>query len=463
MIDGRRGWSLRRRVMLIAGLASLATLILGGAAMYVAAQAEDDKLRDARLADLGRTILFFAEHEIDEIRAEGRTDMIHLETEQTLGNRFDYQVWSTEDRKLLLRSHKASAESPMAPLDGVVSLRTVRLEGEPYRVFSFAGQSRMLIQVAERLEGRDSTIGLVSFYFLTLLVIPFSMVALVTWWQLNRAMRAIDGSVRQLARRNSIDLSPMNVQDPPQELELMIGAINGLLGRIGDAMSVERGFTAVAAHELRSPLAGLRAQAQLASMCTSDGERNEALAAVMQGVDRCSHLLEQLLDLTHSEALEPGEKWTEVEIERALEYALADLRREIERRRVRLTVRLEAQRVHAVEWGVVLLLRNLLSNAIRHTPEGSAVEVSSSRQSAGVLLTVDDAGPGIPPALRARAFERFERLGRNDAYGVGLGLSIVRSIVQSQAATIHLVDSPLGGLRVQVLFGSQPEGPPGRA
>jgi signal transduction histidine kinase len=102
----------------------------------------------------------------------------------------------------------------------------------------------------------------------------------------------------------------------------------------------------------------------------------------------------------------------------------------------------------------LLLISNLLSNAVHYAPVGSRIEVSTAREGDTVVLTVDDAGPGIPPSQRQRAFDRFERLGRQDTEGVGLGLSIVRSVVESHGATIHLLDSPQGGLRVQVRFAS---------
>jgi len=456
MSESTKPWSLRRRLLTIAGMASLATLLAGGIAMFWAAKVEDEKLLDARLADLGRTVLSFSEHEIGEILADGRIEMIHLETATTLGERYHYQIWSTDAGKLLLRSHKASGTHPMVPLD-VTGFRTVNVDNQEFRVFALrGGTGQMVIQVAERLHERESAIGIVSFYFLLFLVIPFAAIGAVTWWQLNRSLRSINGSARQLSQRSPIDLAPLKGDNPPQELRPMIDAINGLFGRIEAALSLERGFTAVAAHELRSPLAGLRAQAQLAATARSAQERDEALAAVMQGVDRSAQLLNQLLDLaridSHANTLGPHR--TQVDFERVIGHVRANLARDIERRRAQLVVRLDAPRVLAVEWGLSLLMSNLLSNAVHYAPVGSRIEVSTAREGDTVVLTVDDAGPGIPPSQRQRAFDRFERLGRQDTEGVGLGLSIVRSVVESHGATIHLLDSPLGGLRVQVRFAS---------
>ena len=456
MTEATKPWSLRRRLLTIAGMASLATLLAGGIAMFWAAKVEDDKLLDARLADLGRTVMSFSEHEISEIQADGRTEAIHLETVSTLGERYHYQIWSTDAGTLLLRSHKASGTRPMMPLD-VTGFRTVTVDNEEFRVVGLRGRSdRMVIQVAERLDERESAIGTVSFYFLLFLVVPFAAIGAVTWWQLNRSLRSINGSARQLSQRSPIDLAPLNGDNPPQELKPMIDAINGLFGRINAALSLERGFTAVAAHELRSPLAGLRAQAQLAAGAGSAQERDEALAAVMQSVDRTAQLLNQLLDLARieSHAATIRERRTAVDVGRVIDHARASLAKDIERRRVQVVARLDAPSVLAVEWGLLLLMCNLLSNAVQHAPVGSRIDVSTARQGDTVVLTVDDAGPGIPASQRQRAFNRFERLGRRDNGGVGLGLSIVQSVVESHGATIRLLDAPLGGLRVEIRFDS---------
>lgn len=456
--DERAGWSLRRRILAITALASLATLLLGGAAMFVAARAEDEKLMDARLADLGRAILSFSEHEIQEIQSEKQVDLIHVEKDETLGDRYQYQLWSIEPQRLLLRSHAASADRPMLPLS-VEGLRTVKLGDEDYRVLSMRNaQGGLVLLVAECLEDRESALGALSLYFLAFLIVPFCAIGTVAWWLVSRSLSAIDGSARQLAERSPIDLAPITASNPPQELRPMVDAINALFARISDAMSLERGFTAMAAHELRSPLAGLRAQAQLANVTTSRTERVQALRAVMQGVDRSAQMLDQLLDLARSESLlgAGGAGYTQVDIDRVIRLAQSDLQHQMQRRGVQLRVGLASRWVFAAEWGLLLLIRNLLSNAIRHAPSGSIIEVRSIERDGVITITVDDGGPGIPASDRQRAFERFERLGHGSDHGVGLGLSIVRAVVQAHAATIRLLDSPLGGLRVEVTFAPLP-------
>lgn len=453
MPSGQRSWSLRGRLLIIAGLATLATLLAGGTAMYWAAAHEDEKLLDARLEDLAQTILSFAEHEINEIIGDGRTEMMHVETAATMGTRYRYQIW-THHGSLLLHSFKASSKTPMAPL-GKLGFHTLRFDDEDFRVFSMEGNGgEMIIQVAECLDERESAIGVVSLYFVGFLLLPFTLIFAITWWQLRRSLRSIDSSSMQLSQRSPIDLTPVQADNPPQELQPMIESINRMFERIGHAMSLERGFTAVAAHELRTPLAGLRAQAQIAATAQSPEECREALKAVMLGVDRASHLLDQLLDLARMESMmnEADRLSKSVDVEQVYRHVMADLGNLASKRSLRLEPQFLEPRIQALELGVVLLLRNLIGNAIRHTPQGGTISVHTERKDGAITLTVEDSGPGIPADTRHRVFERFYRMGKSDHDGVGLGMSIVQSVVEAHRAVIQLLESPLGGLRVQVQF-----------
>ena len=449
-------WSLRTRLLLIAALASLATLLAGGAAMYWAAQREDQQLLDSRLQDLARTVLSFSEHEITEILGEGRTEVVHTETAATLGSRYRYQIW-TRHGNMLLHSYLASPLTPMVPLRQL-GLSTEEIDGEDFRVFAMEGNGgEMVIQVAECLDERVSAIGTVTAYFLAFLLLPFSLVFAVTWWLLRRSLRSIDNSAAQLEERSPIDLTPVVAENPPRELKPMIHSINALFERINRTLSLERGFTSVAAHELRTPLAGLRAQAQIAATATSPEELAEALAAVMKGVDRAAHLLDQLLDLARMESMahEARQLAQSVDVAAIYESVLRDLGDLAERRGLKLESDFMERRIVAMELGMLLLVRNLLGNAIRYTPAGGQVCISTQRDGDAVTLTVDDSGPGIPQPARGRVFERFERLGAQGSEGVGLGMSIVQSVVVAHQAMIRLLESPLGGLRVQVQFPPQ--------
>ncbi|HSV61088.1 MAG TPA: ATP-binding protein [Variovorax sp.] len=449
-------WSLRRRLVAISAFVCTTTLLAGGAAMYRADHLGDKKVLDARLVALAHTVQALAEHDkIGEDLVEGRGGVVQIHTEEASSDApYRYQIWSLDGR-LLLQGHDAPSSGPLRPL-AERGFGRAKLEGEDVRTYTEATpHGGMVIQIAERMSDRHVAIGTVTGYFLALLAVPLLLIAVSTWWLLDRALRSVDGYASQLRERNALDLTELDAANPPTELKPMVESINALFGRFRQVLSVEREFTTIAAHELRTPLAGLRAQAQLAgSLAGSPRELSASLRAMMSGIDQASYLLDRLLDLARidSLALASGHVLRTVSLEKIYRGVMSDLGPEAAERQVSLKTRFEVAELPAVEFGLHLLLHNLLANAIRFTPVGGRIEVGSARHGQATMLAVDDAGPGIPASRHAEAFQRFNRLGRADARGVGLGLSIVEAVAQAHHAKVHLRESPLGGLRAEVWF-----------
>ena len=452
MIDRSYGWSLRWRFALIATFAMLASLSSGGVAIYWADSIEENQMLDARLEHLGATVLTFVEEELNETGA-GAMKYHNLKTRPTAALLYRYQVWA-RDGAMLLRSYEAPSHLPFMPLHQL-GFDTVELRGEQYRVFSLPTKDqKFVIQVAENIEERWSQTGLMAAYYVGFLLIPFGLVYGVTWVLLRRSLRSIDTMADQLRHRNPLDLTPLRLNLPPQELKPILGSIDTLFSRVGQALSAERRFTSVAAHEMRTPLAGLRAQAQLASSARNEDELQDALRSMRLGVDRASHMLDQLLDLARIEGLplDNAIHLERVNIADVYERVLHDLGPRVVAKQISFSARFLVEELLVHGFAFSVLLRNLIANAILYSPVGGRVEVSTTTEGDLVALTVDDAGPGIRMADRERAFKRFNRLGQTQTEGVGLGLSIVLSVVELHGARIRLLDSPLGGLGVEVLF-----------
>jgi signal transduction histidine kinase len=183
-------------------------------------------------------------------------------------------------------------------------------------------------------------------------------------------------------------------------------------------------------------------------------ESNDALKAMLVGVDRASHMLDQLLDVARLESLpqrtELHLEW--VKLSEVYRDVMIDFGPKAAASEIAFGTAFSAETVYGHAFALYLLMRNLIANAILYTPLGGRVELSSQRHAQTIVLNIDDSGPGIDRADRERAFERFNRLGQSRANGVGLGLSIVLSVVEVHDAKIRLLESPLGGLRVQVVF-----------
>ncbi|MDP9045455.1 MAG: ATP-binding protein [Pseudomonadota bacterium] len=267
-------------------------------------------------------------------------------------------------------------------------------------------------------------------------------------------MRAVDALAARLQGRDPRDTTRLRIDAPAEQLDPVVDALDGLFQRMGDALASERRFVSVAAHELRIPLAGMRAQAQIALAADDPVQSRTALSLLMEGVDRSAALVEQLLDLAQAEALSgtihlPRQG---VALASAFDAVMIDLGAMADRKEGAISTRFEAPKVDGLHFGVHLILRNLLANAIAYSPVGGRIHVASEVRGADTVLSVDDAGPGIAPQDRERAFQRFDRIGKTGPEGVGLGLPIVALAAGAQGASVRLLDSPLGGLRVEVCF-----------
>ena len=220
------------------------------------------------------------------------------------------------------------------------------------------------------------------------------------------------------------------------------------------SLEFERGLSALAAHEIRGPLAAVHAHAQLAAHARSPHDIHDSLGAIMQGVDRALGLCSQLLDLSRTTGGVdgPGLEAGPLSMQAVHDKLMSDLGPEAVERELQIRTRFDVPHVNANEVALLLIVRNLLANAIRYTPNGGCIEVGTSAREGMVTLSIDDSGPGIPVEQRLRAFQRFDRLGRTEPQGVGLGLSIVQALALNQGAVVDLLDSPLGGLRVEVRF-----------
>lgn len=446
-------WTLGGRLVLIAAFAMGASLLASGLAMYSAAKTEDDAMLDKRLGQMGAVMLGFIEHELSErpdAVLSSATPPIEAGNASTL---YQFQVWS-RNGQLQLRSSNAGTSQPLMSLNKL-GFETTRIGDHSLRAYAVEDRSHaFVVQVAENVEDRTVEVVSVTLRYLWFLLVPFVLLFAVTRLLLLRAMRSISGIAAQLTMRNPMDVSRLQVDRPPAEVLPILRSMDTLFERMGQALNAERRFTSMAAHEMKTPLAGIRAQAQLAARADTMQDSQEALGALIVGVDRSAHMLDQLLDIARIEtiscagdvALRP------VDLAAVVRDVSEDLAPLAAARNAVVMADLQARRVHGHGFGLYLAVRNLMVNAIRHGHEHVQVRVSVSRQGDDVVLHVDDSGPGISPTDRQKAFERFNRLGLQHSEGVGLGLSIVLMVVELHAARIQLLDSPLGGLRVQIAF-----------
>lgn len=276
--------------------------------------------------------------------------------------------------------------------------------------------------------------------------------ALAIWIGVGAGLRPLAALRRELGHRGPGDLAPLEPGRLPAEIAPLIEELNRLFVRIGEALERERQLTADAAHELRTPLAVLSTQAQVARRASSDAARNEALDALVAGSERAARLIEQMLTLARLESgRSDGEPQT-LELRVLARAALADVAPFAHGKDIDLELEAGPDVALPGHPGLLgILLRNLVDNAVRYTPAGGSVRVAVSAGGSAARLEVSDNGPGVPPQELGRLGERFHRLAEAGESGSGLGLSIVLRIAELHRGRVRFAAAtPRRGLAVTV-------------
>lgn len=362
---------------------------------------------------------------------------------------FDFvvQVWTNEG----LRVFESAAQLAL-PQRAVMGFSSVPAHGSTYRVFSLQSRDHV-IQVAQDMAVRRQMARNLAWRSVWPVAVMAPLLMLLVWWSVSFTLAPLTSVRKQLTQRRADDLSEIEATDLPDELRPLILDLNGLLRRLKRSFEAQGHFVAEAAHELRSPLAALKLQVLSLQRAPDPAARELALGRLGSGIERATHLVEQLLELARQEASQTTH---------AQPVVLADVARTV----IADMAGPAAQRGVDVGMGAVtddpvmgqsdalyILMRNLLDNAIKYAPAGGTVDLHISRASSTLELCVEDDGPGISEDERERVLDRFYRAENARSEGSGLGLAIVKAIADLHQATIQIDRSPrLGGLRVCVRF-----------
>lgn len=444
--------SIRVRLLLFVLLAFAAVWASMAMIAYKRALHEVEELLDAEMAQSAQVLLTLSLHEIEE----GDDKTIKLE-HQSGGHRYvtkiAFQVWA--QKSLLFHSDKA----PLTQLAPVAGYSDQWIAGERWRVFVLEGPDGLYsVQVGQLHEVRDELVSEIVLIMSLPVILALPLLALLFWWGISRGLRPLQCVADEVAQRSAHEMSPLPDSGMPIEIRPLTRALNELLRQLRNTFERERRFTADAAHELRTPLASIKTQAQVAQRATVEEERQQALRQINAGVDRATHLVEQLLTLARLDPATAVVEFQPVNLCRLLEEVVADIAPSAHAKQIDIGMA-ECQRCNlsGSEVALAILMRNLLDNAIRYTPVGGTVDAAVKCEQQRIVLTVTDSGPGVAEAERSRVLERFyrgEMEGREP--GCGLGLSIVKRIAELHGATLMLDQPESGaGLRVTVAFPAQ--------
>ena len=363
---------------------------------------------------------------------------------------FVVQVWTADGVRIF-----ESAEQAALPQLAVLGFADVRARGTTYRVFSMQ-TSGLVIQVAQDMAARRNMAGALALRTIAPVALMAPLLMLIVWWVVSLSLAPVARVRTQVASRQADDLSAVSEEGLPDEVRPLVQELNLLFDRVRHAFDAQKHFVADAAHELRSPLAALKLQVQGLQRAPDASARDVAVSRLVAGIDRATRLVEQMLALARHEAsMAAGAKPEPVDLAETARLAISDTVAAAQLRRIDIGISHadDAAVVNGQPEALRMLLRNLVDNAVKYTPEGGRVDVGIAAQGVGVELSVDDSGPGLPEQERGRVLDRFYRSGEPQAPGSGLGLAIVKSIADLHGATVALAASPsLGGLRVLVRF-----------
>ena len=315
----------------------------------------------------------------------------------------------------------------------------------------------VLVQVAETLNKRKTLVrealGAVILPQLFLILLAGASV----WIVVSRSLAPLEQLRDAVSNRSHRDLSPIQEEPAPGEVRPLLHAFNDLMQRLSQVMRAQRNFIADAAHQLRTPLARLTIQTDLALRQADPQVLRQELGQIRAGIDRTNHLVDQLLALARAESSsDMSLEFVSLDLNQLASTQAADWVPQAIRKQIDLGYEGPERPIMIIGHALLLrvMLANLIDNAIRYTPSSGKITLRLVADGKP-LLTVEDNGPGIPPEERERVFQRFYRVSDNGESGSGLGLAIVREIARAHGARVWLEDaSPQGGTRVNVEFGN---------
>lgn len=447
--------SLRRRLALIL-LPSLLVLLLASAfAQYLLAVRPMQREFDRAMSDVAVAL---AEHfvvteagDVGFVLSDEAADLLDADA-------FDYNWYAVFNERFERIAGEAGIQWPNAIFsrgapyffDAVVNERPVRAVA----IKKACGVQECGVVLAATLKKRSRLIQSMQISALVPVALLGGVALALVWFGLGSGLRPLVRLSREIGRRSPRDLSPVRLADAPDEVQPLVKAVNRLMQQLAEASQEQQAFLATAAHQLRTPLAGLQSRIELAQLETRDPESRARLAEIHESAMRSARLAVQLLSLAR---VEPGASTVDEHVRLDLARLAAEQVDEWVPRAIARQIDLGFELASAPVQGSPLLLRelmaNLLHNALEYIPEGGRITLRTGVTEGKSYLEVEDNGPGIPPEQRTSVLERFVRLPGTPGAGSGLGLAIVREISESHQARLELLDgADAQGLRVKVSF-----------
>ena len=447
-------------LVLSIGLVVLIAIIVG----YERITHETEELYDAELAQISRVLeavlaieLDFAEHAEPTASLSSQTLILPpaIDTDDeydSSGHKYEkklaFQVWSRKGVPIL----GSDASGAVLPFSAQAGYKNETLNNQDWRTFSlYSEQLSIWIKVGQLIEIRDEVTEEIATIFGIVPLVMFPIIILLITLNVRYGLSPLRHICREISARGTENLTPLNIKKVPSELNQVVDSVNHLLTSLDKALERQKRFTANAAHELRTPLAAIRVHVQ--NIYPEDDRLRRVQGHIIQGIDKLTHLFNQLITLSRAETSDYASHQQKVELTALVEGLKAqDCKRAIVDKGIEVTLDINAPVVTANPDALTIILRNLLDNALKYTPDGGLVTVRSYSDHGKVTVEVEDNGPGLSEQQQQLAFERFYRAADQTIEGCGLGLSIVYQLCNQFNYDIKLSSSTQfeTGLKVSI-------------
>jgi len=446
-----RPTSLRRRLLGLVSIAALAIFGLATNLTYRQAHNDVQELMDGQLSKMGRLMLAQAQQGAEHL-ANLPAAMASLRGTRDQQNDIplEYQIGKA-DGTVLVRS----AEAPNTPLSGALGFSTLPHESEPWRSLILeTDDGSYRIQVAESIPKRDKEAFEIATKTVLPLLVIFPLLLAAIYFSIRRGLKPLDDLAKEVLNRSPENMVPLENRATPHEALPLVAAINRLLFRLSGSLEHERRFTADAAHELRTPLAAVRIQTQVAALSENGEQRQHALSQALAGIDRATRILEQMLRLSRLDPMAQVPSPAKVNLAELLADVIAEFRDHTPASRIESDIEESAPFIVGDAELLRIALRNLIDNALRYSPPDTPIRISLRRQKTGLTISVADRGLGVDEAELPRLVERFYRGTTVTAEGSGLGLTLVNRIAELHDARLDLVNREGGGFEACLRLGT---------
>ena len=429
-------------------VAIIAMAIAGGTFSFATAFEEANELQDDQLKQVAALI---HGHVVPLVME--KTEKATLAKASVLDTdpefRIVVQIMSTSGIEVLV----ANQPPLLLPVDVLDGIQTLTIRDEAWRIFVKTLNSQQRVAVAQLIEVRDEVARESAMATIIPFMVLIPVLLILVGYLIREMFKPMTTIAIDLDQRSEQDLHAIDETNLPSEILPFVVAINRMLTRVDYSVEQQRRFVADAAHEMRTPLTALSLQLERLEAAEMSEQAKQRLSTLKNGLERTRLLLNQLLALARAQQVN-NESKNEVSVQHVIRRVLEDVMPLADAKHIDIGVVSEFDATVSVqEFDLGALIKNLVDNAIRYTPDGGKIDLSLARNQEKVILKIVDTGPGIPEAERERVFDPFYRVLGNEQTGSGLGLSIVKTIATRIGAKIEMSSgNENSGLCVSVIF-----------